>query len=100
AVVLDGGLARDLGAGGAGSLAVGIDVVDVHAQRLGVDPFDRARRRAERALRRLAGRADHDEPFSEGQLRVLDAPALALDLEPHLEAESAAQPVDGPAASS
>src|SRR5580700_6254234 len=46
-------------------------------------------------MRAAAGLADRDEPLAEDELGVLDAAALALDLEAELEAEGAAEEVDG-----
>lgn len=39
--------------------------------------------------------ADHDQAVTEHQLGMLDAAALPFDLETHLKAERAAEPVDG-----
>ena len=43
----------------------------------------------------FAGAADHDQPVAVFELGMLDAAAVALDLEADVEAEGVDEPVDG-----
>src|SRR5262245_11022737 len=93
AVAVVGGLrlARDRRASLARALAVRVDIVDVDTQRLGAAPRALG---ASTPVALLIGIADHDEAATEYQLGVRDLAALSFDLELHLEAKRATQPVD------
>src|SRR5262245_13551160 len=88
AVVVGLGLAEDLGTPGARVSAVGIDVVDDDAEDLRVSPLSRPRAHHALLPRPLvvSSSVDHDEARAEHELRVLDTPPLALDLEADFEA--------------
>src|SRR5262249_45305253 len=74
--------------------AVRFDVIDIDHHVLRVRSAHLARAPHVGELLGPVRRADHDEPPSERELRVLDPAAFPLDLEANLEAEGAAEPVD------
>src|SRR5205807_3720826 len=77
--------------------AVLIYVVNEQHQRLGIRSVDRAWTRATRKLRvsgPVSALGHHHESLAINEFAVLNAPAVALDFQPHLKPESAAKPVD------
>src|SRR5205814_3207463 len=96
AVVVGVEFADDAGARGHGAGVVRVDVVHEQPQGLGEGALDRARAPVHPLVRLGAtGPATGDQPLPEDQLAVLDAAAVALHLQPQLEAEGATEPVDG-----
>src|SRR5260221_14256549 len=74
-----------------------LGVVDVEHETLGVcaaQCFRTAQRSLPSAFRVRVLLGDHDQAVSKAKFAVLDPAVLALDLEPDLEAESAAQPIN------
>ena len=81
--------------GGARLRAMRIDIVDVQHQPLRVGAVERLGAQHVHAPARAAPlAADHQHRLAVAQLAVLDAAFVALDLEPQLEAERLAQPID------
>ena len=84
-------------AGGASACAVLLYVVDEQHQRLGIRPADRAWTCAWRNLGAsgpVSALGHHHEGLVIDEFAVLNAPAIALDFQPHLEPEGAAKPVN------
>src|SRR5262249_8092937 len=83
--------------GGARSLVVRFDVVDVdhHALRVRTTRAARTAAMATIDSRLLLRVADHHDALTIDELRVHDTAAFTLHLQTHFEAECLAQPSDG-----
>src|SRR5258708_31453322 len=97
AVIVELGFVGDARAGRARPCAVGVDIVDVDQEFLGIGPADaeRAGGVVAEALRGApAFLADHDEAIAVGQFAVGYTAVFPFDAEPYLEAKGLAEPVD------
>jgi hypothetical protein len=97
AVIVNGGFFDHDSASRTSARAVFIHVINEQHQRLGIRSADRAWTRATRNLRAsgpVSALAHHHEGLVIDEFAVLNAPAVALDFQPHLKPEGAAKPVN------
>ena len=97
AVIVNGGFLDHERASRTSAREVRIHVIHEQHQRLRVRSAARAWTRASRNLRAseiLSALGHHHEGLAIDKLTVLDAPTIALDLQPHVKAEGATKPVD------
>src|SRR5690242_12340291 len=97
AVIVNGGFFDDESASRASARTMLIHVINEQHHRLGIRAADRAWARARRKLRAsgpVSAVAHHHEGLAIDEFAVLNAPAVALDFQPHLKPEGAAKPVN------
>src|SRR2546427_825401 len=97
AVIMNGGFFDHGSASRTSARVVLIYVVNEQHQRLGIRSADRAWTRATRNLRAsgpVSALAHHHEGLAINEFAVLNAPAVALDFQPHLKPEGTAKPVN------
>ena len=97
AVIMNGGFFDYDRASRTSARAVLIHVINEQHQKLGIRSAHRAWTRATRKLRAsgsVAALAHHHEGLAINEFAMFNAPAVALDFQPHLESEGAAKPVN------